>query len=168
GRTRGKRHGLGRLAPRRAAAEGGPGRRDDAGWLGAHAQHASAARGQDLEIEVVERRHTEGLARVPQSLLDGLSREFLVASGHLRLPRRLVRPRCLDGLTVPAEGSSGRLPRSVGGAVDDVEPEADAAAVTGNRGVWSAAKDGVHPNSGKSEPQPTIRYCCPIENRVVA
>ena len=33
---------------------GAAGRGDDPGGLGAHAQHAPAARGQDLEVEVIE------------------------------------------------------------------------------------------------------------------
>ena len=37
----------------------------------------------------------------------------------------------------------------------------------GNRGLWSLANPGVHPNSGKSPPQPTIRYCWTIEKTVV-
>ena len=36
-------------------------------------------------------------------------------------------------------------------------------AATGKRGWWSLAKPGVQPKSGKSEPQPAIRYCWTIE-----
>ena len=38
---------------------------------------------------------------------------------------------------------------------------------TGNRGLWSRAKPGVHPNSGNVPPQPRIRYCWMIA-RIVA
>ena len=39
---------------------------------------------------------------------------------------------------------------------------------TGKRGVWFAAKPGFQPKSGKSEPQPTMRYCWMIEMIVLA
>ena len=46
--------------------------------------------------------------------------------------------------------------------VDPVEPGGGGLGwgiVTGNRGVWSTAKPGVHPNSGKSPPYPLMRNC---------
>ena len=101
-----QRRGRGRLAARRGTAQRGAGRGHDAGRLGAHAQHAPAAGGQDLEVEVVEAGHAEGFARGAQGLFDALAGELLVIA-HRRLPRRLVRPRLLAGRTVPAAASRG-------------------------------------------------------------
>ena len=105
---------------------------------------------EDLEVEVSEVAHPERIARVLEGLLDGLAGELLVLL-HRRLPRRLRR---LAGLMVPccALGGGARGPVVL---VDPAEPGGGglgSGIVTGNRGVWSTAKPGVHPNSGKSPP----------------
>jgi hypothetical protein len=69
--------GRGGFALRGCAAECRTGRSDDPGGLRAHAQDASAAGRQDLEVEVVQVR-TEGLAGEFQGLFDGLAGEFAV------------------------------------------------------------------------------------------
>ena len=91
--------GGGRVAARRRSAKRRARRRDDAGRLGAHAQHAPAAGGQDLEVEIIEAADPEGLAGGSDGLLDRPSSELLVLA-HRRLPRRLLRP--FAGLMVPA------------------------------------------------------------------
>jgi hypothetical protein len=83
-----KRHGRGGVALGCSAAQGLAGRCHDPGRLGAHTEDASATRGQDLEIEVIE-LGTELLASRAQRLFDGLAGEFLVRThGQRRLPRR--------------------------------------------------------------------------------
>jgi hypothetical protein len=61
-----------RLALGRGAAERSSGRRDDPGGLGTHAQHATAAGGEDLEVEIVQ-TDPEGFAGFAKGLLDGLA-----------------------------------------------------------------------------------------------
>ena len=60
----GQRGGLGRGALRGGAAERASGRGDEASGLGAHAKHAAAAWGEDLEVEVSE-AHPELRRRRP-------------------------------------------------------------------------------------------------------
>ena len=170
-RSRGSRGGWrrqwgcgGRLTPRCRATQRRARRGDDPRGLGAHAQHAPAARGQYLEVELVEAGDVERLARHAQCLLDGLACEFLVFA-HRRLPRRLVRPRWRAGLMVPAarslalrlSGSSRRSRAAVCAGCGGL------GGGTGKRGWWSRAKPGVQPKIGNSDPQPAIRYCWTIE-----
>ena len=68
-----------RVALRSRAAEGGTRRRNDPSRLGAHAEHATAARGQDLEVELVK-ADAELAARGPESLFDCLAGELLVGT----------------------------------------------------------------------------------------
>jgi len=77
-RRRGRQRPLGGgLELRGRATELGARRSEDAGLLGPHAQHAPAARGQDLEVEAVE-ADAEVLAGEPQGLLDALARELAI------------------------------------------------------------------------------------------
>src|SRR5450756_1695835 len=84
----GERPRGGRLTLRRGAPERGARRGDDPGGLGAHPQNAPAARGQDLEVELVE-ADAKFLAGVAQGFLDGLASELTVRTHAQRfLPRR--------------------------------------------------------------------------------
>ncbi len=128
--------GRGGLAPRRGATQRRTRGSDDAGRLSAHAQHAPAARCQDLEVELIEAACTEGVTRRAQRLLDGLACELLVFA-HRRLPRRLVRALWRAGLIVPAARSEAvRLSFS---ERRDAPPSAlgggGAGMATGKRGV---------------------------------
>ena len=67
----------GGLALRGSATELGSWRGQDPGGLRAHPQDATAARGQDLEVEIVE-ADPERLAREPQGLFDTLAGDFAV------------------------------------------------------------------------------------------
>jgi hypothetical protein len=86
-RRRGERHGRCGVALRGGATKGGAWGGYDPGRLRAHAQDAPTARGQDLEVEVVE-LGTKRLASEAQGFLDGLASEFLVFAHQRRLPRR--------------------------------------------------------------------------------
>jgi hypothetical protein len=59
------------------ATEGAARRGDDPGGLGAHAQDAAAALGEDLEVEVAEADPEQVAGRL-DGLLDGLAGELLV------------------------------------------------------------------------------------------
>ena len=78
-RRGGQRGGLGGLPLGCRAAECAARRGDNPGGLGAHPEDAPAARGEDLEVEVVE-ADRERLPGVAQGFLDGLSGEFLVGT----------------------------------------------------------------------------------------
>jgi hypothetical protein len=85
---RGEGRRSGGLTLRRGTAERRSGRCDNSGRLGAHAEDAPAARGQDLEIELVQ-ANREFLASVAKGLLDGLAGELTVRTHAQRfLPRR--------------------------------------------------------------------------------
>jgi hypothetical protein len=73
----GKRHGGRGLTLRRGTTEGRAWGGHDPGGLRAHAEDAPAARGQDLEVQIVE-LGPKGFARQAKGLLDGLSGEFAV------------------------------------------------------------------------------------------
>src|SRR5439155_17268480 len=89
-----KRRGGRGLALRGGAAERRTRRGDDPGRLGAHPEDAPAARGQDLEVEVVQ-LDAELLARDLERLFHALARELSVRTHQRRLPRRPWRPRSL-------------------------------------------------------------------------
>jgi hypothetical protein len=72
-----QRHLGGSLALWRAATERRSWRGQDPSGLGAHAQDAPAARGQDLEIELVE-AYSKLVTGPAQSFLHRLSGEFAV------------------------------------------------------------------------------------------
>ena len=166
-----RQRNLGRgLALGRGAAESGSGSGQDAGGLGAHAQHAPAARGQDLEVELVE-ADAELVAGAAQGLLDGLAGELAVCvaiGSHVSVVS-------LAGLRAGAY-SAGQLrppmpsapPACAGWPPATCLHSAGSGMVTGNLGVWFWAKAGFQPNSGNIEPQPTIRNCWTIEKSEVA
>jgi hypothetical protein len=78
GRGRGRQRNLGCGFPlRRASAKQGPRGGQNPGGLGAHAQDTPTARGQDLEIELVE-AHSKFVSGPAQSLLHRLPGEFAV------------------------------------------------------------------------------------------
>src|SRR6185436_17070308 len=116
-----------------ATTKRGTWRGDDPGRLGAHAHHATAAGGQDLEVEIIETAHPKGLAGGSDGLLDRPSCELLVLA-HRRLPRRLLRP--FAGLMVPAALSVAvrlvalEVPPGLGSGGRGVS------GATGYRGVW--------------------------------
>ncbi len=93
----GERGRLGGLALRGGSAERLARCRDDPGGLRAHPEDAAAARGEDLEVEIVE-PHPEGVTSVPESLFDGLAGEFLVCT-HVSVVS-LAGPggRCVHGV----------------------------------------------------------------------
>ena len=72
----------GRLALWRRSSELGARGGQDSRRLGAHAEDAAAARGEDLEVEVVEAR-VEGLTRLAQRLLDRLAGELSVGAHRI-------------------------------------------------------------------------------------
>jgi hypothetical protein len=86
-RARRERHGCRGVPLGHGPAKGGAGRGHDPGGLGAHAQDPTAARGQDLEVKVVELR-SEGFSREAQRLFDRLALELAVLAHQRRLPRR--------------------------------------------------------------------------------
>jgi predicted RNA-binding protein Jag len=63
------------------------GSRHDPGGLGSHAEDAAAARGQNLEIEVVQ-LDAELLSGILERLFDALAGKLAVRTHQRRLPRR--------------------------------------------------------------------------------
>src|SRR5947207_14672417 len=82
-----------------------------------------------------------------------------------RLPRRPWRPRSRGRIVLSADVTRGVAPPLAwfGGRFDG---SGGGGIVTGKRGLWSLAKPGVQPNSGKVPPQPRIRYCWTIAKSV--
>src|SRR6185503_8602917 len=126
------------------------------GRLGTHAEHAAAARGEDLKIEIVH-PHAELLAGGAEGLFDGLSGELAIDThGQRRLPRRPCRPRWLGRTVAAAEAARstgvdlGVVARA--GAPDSRGGGIGAGRATGKRGLWSTAKPGVRPNRGNIPP----------------
>ena len=77
GRRRWQRDAGGGLTTWRSATQRRARRGYDPGWLGAHAEHASSAMGQDLEVKVVQARDPEGRHGLLDGVLDGLAGELL-------------------------------------------------------------------------------------------
>jgi hypothetical protein len=130
-RPGGRRFALGGRAAELGARGG-----KDPGRLGTHAEDPPAARGQDLEIEVVE-PDAERLTGLAKGILDGLAGELAVCTGrHRRLPRRPCRPRWR--IVAFAEVVRSRVDRSVLGRPFVAAGRADdcgaAGAATGKRG----------------------------------
>src|SRR5438093_616763 len=157
------------LALGRGATELGARRGQDARRLGAHAQHTPAARGEDLEVQVVE-PDAERLTGEAEGLLDGLAGELAVRGGgaHRRLPRRPWRPRWRS--VAFADAVRSRDDRSgLGCAGAPAGRAVDVGAVgtaTGKRGLWSTANAGVRPKSGNIPPQPVVKNCWTIWYKV--
>ena len=94
GRRRRQRDAGRRLTAWRGATERGARRGHDPGRLGAHAQHAARAVGQDLEVEVVEARRRR---RPDMACLMASSTDLPVNSWYSLI---VVSPACSCGLAV--------------------------------------------------------------------
>jgi hypothetical protein len=79
GRWRWQGRCCGRFPLWRDATERRSRRGNDSGRLGAHAENAPTAGGEDLEVELVE-SDAEGFAGFAERLLDGLAGEFAVGT----------------------------------------------------------------------------------------
>ena len=138
------------------------GRGHDPGGLGAHAEDAPAARGEDLEVEVVE-PGTEGFARLAQRLFDGLAGELAIFA-HVSVVSLVG-----SGVRGVPGGSSCQPMiscRHPSGSPHVCSDQVVVAFARGSAGCGLGRTPASSRGSGTSRPSPTIRYCWMIEKSV--
>ena len=161
GRRRQRRRGRS-LALRRRAAQCGSRGGHDPGGFGAHAEDAPAARGEDLEVQVVE-LGTEGFARLAQRLFHGLAGELAIFA-HVSVVSLVG-----SGVRGVPGGSSCQPMiscRHPSGSPHVCSDQVVVAFARGSAGCGLGRTPAARPRIGNIPPHPTIRYCWMIEKSV--